>query len=326
MKFQSLKTALTEFLKIYSSDDELLKTVYLSWANDSVSEYSTYKVYDIRVMPLDIKNYQAVLPEGFYEEIQVLYTKQTECPTTRLEAIEWTQQIFGTDCKYVIKKECKGCSASTACECGSAPVIIVPDHLWQMNQSRNLYNTTGYVREFSMANTRYAKPRTQPLAILPLSTNNFHKINYDNLHDCKMPNLSTRDEYVINQDKIITSFKDGSIILAYQSEVLDEDGYRLIPDHPYAYEATTSYIMERKAFSDYSKNPNQTTRAFWSDMVSIRDKNVSRANSFFKVPTENEFDAIIKNVWSKVVPNHSHRYNLNRYKPDEYHKSKNFRV
>ena len=203
MTYQNLKSALTEFLKIYSSDDELTKTTYLSWANDSIEHYSNAQLYDIRVIPLTVKNYQAPLPDGFKGEIQLLYRKDCKVPSTRIEAIEWTQKMFGTDCNYIIKKECPKCSSNTSCMCGMAPITLIPDHLWQMNQSGDNYNTKAYVKEFSMANT--GKHHKRPsMGILPLSTNNFHTINFDTNDDCRYPNLSNRDEYKIQNDKIIT--------------------------------------------------------------------------------------------------------------------------
>lgn len=317
MTYQNLKSALTEFLKIYSSDDELTKTTYLSWANDSIEHYSNAQLYDIRVIPLTVKNYQAPLPDGFKGEIQLLYRKDCKIPSTRIEAIEWTQKMFGTDCNYIIKKECPKCSSNTSCTCGMAPITIIPDHLWQMNQSRDHYNTKAYVKEFSMGNTG-KHPKRPSLGILPLSTNNFHTISLDTNDDCRYPNLSNRDEYRIQNGKIITSFKEGEILLAYKSVHLDEDGYRLIPDHPYAYEATIAYIMERKAFSDYSKSKSQNDRMFWSDQLQLREASISKALSYLSIPSEAEFEAFIQNIWTKVTPNHSAKYNLNRHKRDEY--------
>ena len=81
MTYQNLKSALTEFLKIYSSDDELTKTTYLSWANDSIEHYSNAQLYDIRVIPRTVKNYQAPLPDGFKGEIQLLYRKDYKIPS-----------------------------------------------------------------------------------------------------------------------------------------------------------------------------------------------------------------------------------------------------
>ena len=317
MKYINAKAVVTEYLKIASPDDEVNRTLLMGFVNDATDKIISSNVYDFRNIVLPITNYGAELPKGFASVRQALYKEDTKICTKREEVIEWTQEIYGTGCHYKITKECPKCKAVEPCNCGMAPVVIIPTHLWHANHGEQFHGTMALKEEFTMG--QKPSPRSFPFRILHRTTNNFHTITTDLNDDCKYPSLSCRGEYSIRDgDRLITSFKEGEVLLAYKSKYIDEDGYLMVPDDVYAISAITSYVSERKAFSDYSRSRSQADRAFWSDMVQMAERDMKIARNKLNIPAQDKFEAWLDNHWKKYSKNNSDKYNLGRYKPDEY--------
>lgn len=316
MKYVNLKQALNEYLKIADFEDEISRTKLMGFANDAVDKIISDNVYDLRVIVLPISNYGCELPNGFVRVEQALYKLTPNC-TQRREVIEWTQKIFGTDCHYKITKECPKCKSIDPCECGMAPVVIIPNHLWHMNYGEQVYGAMSFREGYTSADRPVKKPQLE-FQILHRTTNNFHTIKEDLNDNCNYPRPGCRHEYSIRDSRLITSFKDGEVLLSYKSKFLDDDGYLMVPDNVYAFEAITSYIAERNAFSNYHKYKTQSDRAFWFDMVQLSSKTIQVAKSKLNIPPQDEFEAWMKNHWRKFVRNTSSEYNFDGYKPDEY--------
>lgn len=316
--FASIKTVLSEYLKMDRSQGEINRTALLSIANDGIEKISTGSIYDNRIVVLPVENYHANVPTGYKSTIQILYRKNPTKPCRREEIVEWTQDCFGSGCKLIITKQCPKCHTDGPCDCAMAPVIVKADDDWRSSRpGLQVEGSPLYKGQFSTTTKKCPESISQ-FCILPYSTNNFHLLKSQTNEDCDLPSTSCRDEYMIQGGRIETSFKKGEIILSYLSEPLDEDGYLMIPNHPIAYTAVTSYMLAQTALQSYIMNKTHGDRVFWIDMSQTADRNIRIAKAQLEFPAPDEFEAFIKNHWRKMIPNYHGEYNLNRYKPDEY--------
>lgn len=316
--FANIESVVSEYLKIAPQSGEISRTVLTSVANDGIERISTGSIMDLRIIVIPVNNYHGMLPKGFKSVEQILYAKDPQKSCTREEIIEWTQDCFGSGCKLTITKECPKCHMSDACDCAIAPVIVTADGNWRNAHPGLAYEgTRHYNGEFSTA-TRKCPSSISMFDILPYSSNNFHLMKSQLNDDCKYPDTHCRDEYTIQSGRIETSFKTGEIILSYRSEPVDENGYLMIPDHPIAYRAVVSYMLERMALQEYTKTKTQGDRAFWGDMMQQADKDVKIARTQLEFPAPDEFEAFIKNHWTKMIPYYHAQRNLNRYSEDQY--------
>ena len=318
LTFSNIESVLTEYLKLAPQYGEINRTMLLSAANDGIEKISTGSIMDLRIAVLPVENYHANTPKGFKAVEQVLYTKEPNATCTREEIIEWTQDCYGSGCKLRITKECPKCHMSGPCDCAIAAVVVTADGNWRDAHPGLQYEgTRHYNGEFSTA-TKKCPEAIQRFQILPYSTNYFHLLKSQTNEDCDLPELSCRDEYMVQGGRIETSFKKGELILSYRSEPVDDNGYLMIPDHPVAYRAVVSYMLERMALQEYTKTKTQGDRAFWGDMTQAADRDIKIARAQLEFPSPDEFEAFIKNHWTKMIPNYHSQTNLNRYKPDEY--------
>lgn len=317
-EYTSIKSVITEYLKMNISQGEIDRTFLLSAANDGIEKISTGSIFENRVKVLPVQNYYASLPTGFKSAIQVLYRKKPAEPCRREDVVEWTQQCFGSGCKLIITKECPTCHMEGPCDCSSAAVIVQADNNWRnAHPGLQVEGHKQYKGEVS-TDGRACNKTISEFQILPYSTNNFHLAKPETNDDCKTPITADRDEYSIANHRINTSFKEGEILISYLSEALDEDGYLMMPNHPVAYTAVVAHMMAQKALQDYGTQQTQGSRIFWIDMMQNAEKQIRIARSQLEFPSTDEFEAFIKNHWNKMVPNWHSEYNLNRYKPDEY--------
>ncbi len=316
--YANIESVVSEYLKLAPQLGEINRTMLTSVANDGIEKISTGSIMDLRIAVLPVENFHANLPKGYKAVEQILYRKEPKGHCTREEIIEWTQGCFGSGCKLKIIKECPKCHMSGPCDCAIAAVVVTADGNWiDAHPGLQYEGTRHYNGEFSTA-TKKCPQSISEFQILRYSTNNFHLMKSQTNDDCRLPSTSNRDEYMIQGGRIETSFKKGEILLSYRSEPVDENGYLMIPDHPIAYRAVTSYMLERMALQEYTKNKTQGDRAFWGDMSQQAERDVKIARTQLEFPSPDEFEAFIKNHWNKLIPNYHSEINLNRYKTDEY--------
>lgn len=316
----SIKAVVTEYLKTANPDDEINRTKLKSDANTVASLFSNADIKSLSVLPLPVYNYGANLPDNFYELVQILYRKKTKCPCLREEVVEWVKPCFGSGgCKLRITKECPDCHSHEPCECGIPPIIIEADHNWNsLHGGQHFVGTHGYLGERIIGNSRKCHNEITDFRILQRTTHNFHTQKFDTNDSCNYPDTVCDDGYIIKERKIITNFKEGELLVAYLSNLIDEEGYLMIPDHPVVIRAAKYYLLAQEALSTYVRTRSQQDRMFWSDMQSLSEMEIQKAKSKLRMPSYDEFKVSLKNHWHKLTKNFWQHENLGRYRPDEY--------
>lgn len=317
LEYVSIKTVLEDFADYSGEELQIPESVALKTANDTIQKIITGEQLDFRITKLTVKNHEAILPKGFKSVIQCLYRDHGHKPVRREEVVEWVQNIYDTDgCRLRINLECPDCHKET-CDCNSDVVIVNADRLYQ-DSHPEFYASKRYLHSYG----RVGEPRNNPcndFKIMRRKQGNFFNMQY---HVPGCVNVSFDDpnhaEYDIALPKIVTSIKDGDILLSYYSRVMDDEGYFMVPNHPRVFEAIFYAIEERLMWRDLRKTGDPKFRELF--MVAERKKNesISLARAAIQVPSYDEWIEFARNHWLKRVPETIDRLeaNLNRSIPD----------
>ena len=319
LEFISIKTVLEDYVDYSGEELQIPESVILKTANDTLQKILTGENLDMRVAKIDIKNYQAILPKGFKSVVQCLYRDATPKKVRREEVIEWSQNLYNNDgCKLKINLECPTCHEET-CDCNSDVVVVNVDRLWQ-DSHPEYYASKKYLHSYG----RIGEPNPNPcydFKIMRRKQGNFFATQY---HVPGCVNLSfddpNRAEYDISLPKIITSIKEGEILLSYMSVALDDNGYHLIPNHPRIMEALFYAIEERVMWKNYRKSGDNKYRDLFLLAEKKKNETISLSRSAIQVPSYDAWMEFARSHWTKLIPETIDRdeVNLGRGLPERY--------
>lgn len=316
LEFKNIRTILEDYAEYSGEELQIPESLILKTANDTLQKIMTGEQLDMRLAILDVKNYQAELPKGFKSVAQALYKDNTHRKVRREEVVEYVQKIWGSDCELKINIECPECHKET-CDCNSDVVTVNVDRMWQ-DSHPEFYASKRFLHNFGRVGEPNYNPCTE-FKLMRRKQGNFHAAKY-HLEGCV--NLSFDDpnaaEYDIYMPKIVTSFKDGEILLSYLSLVVDQSGYLQIPDHARVYEALFYAIDERVLWRKYRISGDPKFRDMWNISSSKAKETISLARSAIQVPNFDEWMAFTKNHWTKFIPNWGYEQYLNASTPDAY--------
>jgi hypothetical protein len=106
--------------------------------------------------------------------------------------------------------------------------------------------------------------------------------------------------YNINDNYIITSFKDGAkVLISYKAFPIDEDGYPLVPDNEKFKQAVQWYVMSKLGYRSWIKG-SLSDKAF-NYIETQRDWYIGAATTAGLNPTYDEMESL-KNEWVKLLP------------------------
>jgi len=317
LEYISIKTVLEDFVDYSGEELQIPESVALKTANDTLQKIMTGEQLDFRIAKLTIKNHEAELPKGFRSVIQCLYRDNTPQRVRREEVVEWVQNLYDTDgCKLRINLECPNCHEES-CNCNTDVVIVDADRMYQ-DSHPEYYASKKYLYNYGKIGSGNPNP-CWDFKIMRRAQNNMFSLQY---HIPGCVNLSFDDphnaEYDISLPKMVTSIKEGEILLSYYSRVMDDEGYFMIPNHARVFEALFYAIEERVIWRDLRKTGDPKFREMY--LIAERKKNdaIALARSAIQVPSFDQWIEFARNHWIKHVPESLDRLevNLNRRSPD----------
>lgn len=113
------------------------------------------------------------------------------------------------------------------------------------------------------------------------------------------PILNANETYTINNSYLVTSFREGSVVMSYLAVALDDEGFPLIPDNYYYIKAIKAYVtmmLDRIEWRAGRMRDNvfEHSRMDWGNYV----RAAKGAGLMPSIPqTEN-----IKNQWLSLMP------------------------
>lgn len=231
-QFVSIDTIVAKYLRDFRGldfdEDEVIE-----WIGEAVGFTKMAKVSEEAIAFLEVKNYQAELPQWLHYIIQIArknnWEKETfECSTVEvLETLDIPLPVITEDCQGKLSGEVE-------------PVYYRPYFDLQ-------YEYLGW------ANSR---AKRDSFSAVRLSNHTFFNTLVCQTEDTKGAycNDCGEDEYTIVDNQLRFSFKEGFVAVAYLRQKIDtHTGYPMIPDDEYMKAAITYYITwkvkQREAYN-----------------------------------------------------------------------------
>lgn len=219
--------------------EEISETDVVEWAGEALEFIGAVTLYEEAVSFIEIENYEADLPNGLHSILQVARNnrwskenKEELCPAnvvldcTTEQMLDTTNDSCGCTNnllldKYPVPLDCKG----------------TPITEYELAYYRPYFDLQ--YEYYGWMKSNYYQRDYSPMRLANHTF--FNSIVCE--EDPKIYTNRATDEYTIVEDKIRTSFKEGSIAIAYYRQRIDPDtGYPMIPDEVSIITAITMYI------------------------------------------------------------------------------------
>lgn len=196
----------------------------IEWIGEALFKIEAKRLLTEELSILKVENHRATLPQGLCEIIQVAYSTEDSTPENCDKNT--------CDCPST-SEDCDYCSEDTNVyfECWQKDInYILPEkryleviHSYEVYKRFTPYFFQKYVPMRLMTNTMGAALKYQCSDSLNLYS-------------------TSQYEYRVENNTIYTNVQEGSIVIAYTKQPLDERGYPLIIDVESVLEAITKYI------------------------------------------------------------------------------------
>lgn len=212
--------------------EEISEVDVVEWAGEALEGIGAIGLYEQAVAFVEVENYQANLPNGLHNIIQVArdntWTKEV-CPADIILDCDIKKEKDTTD-------KC-GCNANSNVEgypipldCNGTPIVD-----YEVAYYRPYFDLQYEYIDWCKSN-QYQK-------YTPVRLSNHSFFGSLVCEEKEGLYIGSTDEYTIDNDRIKTSFETGFIAIAYNRQKVDIDtGYPLIPDDYSVTSAITWYI------------------------------------------------------------------------------------
>lgn len=295
---------------------------YLEWADQGIGRLITATQKDHKIAVIPIRDFRGKLPKGFIAAMECAYRAYPEKKCRRDQVVQWTQDIMdGSGCQVVIDLQCPACE-KVDCTCDSPIVTVDVNEIFRASHPEHFY---GYMAHFTgYGNTLGGEKTckyTDEFKLMRRTCHNFYNIPY-HIGNCVNFNLDSPVEYDIHPVgvdgyQISTTFKEGEVLIAYISERVDHNGYRLLPNTVNAQDAVLASIDERVAYRYWRKNRGDTVaRTDWQILEALRKEKIGRAVSELKVPDKDKWLNFLNTHWKQLIPYWEYDSNRNLHNPN----------
>jgi hypothetical protein len=262
---------------------------------------------------IDIDNYKGILPSNLKYVSQALYYEEEDTHYESERVIEWSKNLYGTDCNLDVKLNCDSCYDG----CRTKIITLDTDWNYLLKNPQWSYNHS----KFFYGDRKLDKNKSCQLPIpkfklMRRTTNNFFNIPY-HINECINFNNDSLVEYSISYPNIITNFKKGTVLLAYLGVAMDEEGYRKIPDLEQVYDAIYYSIRERLAEQKFDNEPSQNNRiALQLAEAKAKEKRKIVKGKLSEVEPD-EWEMFVRNHMVRTIPYYKWEKTGNRYIGDK---------
>lgn len=211
--------------------DEISETDVIEWSGEALEGIGTVTLYEEAVAFIEVKNHQAILPNGLHSIIQLARNNQwvkgvtgvcpkdiiTPCPID----IEVPTEVPTDDCLSPVVLDCHGTPITDYELAYYRPYF---DLQYEYNGWNGHSNNVEHFSPIRLANHTFFQTIVCP-------------------EDKQVYTGSCIDEYTIQGDVLKFSFQEGQVALAYHRQKVDpETGYPMVPDDYSVITAITMYI------------------------------------------------------------------------------------
>lgn len=326
-EFVPIETVINDYIDLTDYKGRLEKNVLLKWANDVVTklQFEDNLVHKVAILP--VENYQARVPADFAKITQIALRPERKEKVKRYEVVEWTQKALdGSGCEFKITMDCPRCK-STDCSCAAPEVVIDVDRMWEMNHPETKYGymshfvrTGGWVNEGG----RHAASTYHPeFVILRAAQHNYFNADFYikgclNLNQKLMADMPY--EFLFEPPFIRVNVEKGDLIFSYFAKRTDENGYLMIPNNPYVFEAITWSIEERMLYREFRKSGEAGYMQASQMAQQQKEIAMARAREQLLTPDFQSWWSFMEHMYIRNKKYDDFFQQMNRKQPDPYQK------
>lgn len=294
----SIKSIIEDYIA-KTGNTEVEPNQLFRFANDGLDRILPGEEFSHNIALLDVKNYKGLAPSNFKYVLQAASKVGKTKKVKSEHIIEYTKNIYGSDCKLNVDVHCDKCGDYDSCN--SEIITFDIDHNYLLKHPEYMYKHTNHLYGArSMDSPKTGCNLHSDFQLMRRTSNYFFNVPY-HVNECININADTHIEYDIHLPNILVNFEEGQILLAYLGSNVDNDGYLMIPNVPVVYDAVIQWIEERLAYIDYRKTKEQRDRIFWQQSLELRDKKVKQARMYLATPAVDEWEGFIRNHWVRRV-------------------------
>lgn len=312
-EYVSIEAVLQKFLDLSQDQDNLRPGFILDIADDIIDRLVPPEQYEWNIFLIKLDSRSFVIPRPLRQIVQALYLNDPR-PVSTTEVVSWTHQVWGSGgCQLEVTPKCSPCQTYDPNDPAVAVVnltglenLAYPDAIWGHSKfykgERGAWNQK---RWFYPMKTR---------------SNNFHNVPY-HINGCLNINFDSDIEYEVRNRIMRLNRDQGWVLISGRCEVLDENGYRRVPNNSNVFDTITHFIEYRLAYERWRNGPRKD-RSHNRELQAYNEQKYKecfrRATADLMFPEYPEWVDFMDNHWMKYHPYYSRRDNLNRYQEDQF--------
>ncbi len=324
-RFVSISNAVQDWVDDNEVMEELDEPLLVRWATDAIAMVDTPENKVHKLALLYVSNYKAELPNDFYllQSVAGRAYPNDKCKRTRRErVVQWIQKE--ADCELEINLVCDFCKDKDCCCTVSKPIDV--NRIWEQAHPEIYHKGYSKLGRFGYGYDGVSDVGEPKFHLLGYSNSDFFQSQHF-LGDC--PNVQCTDcrhTFKMHPPYIGVDFSKGELILSYLGAVTDENGDRMMPDHPDLHQAVQSHIdykwytrMSRKNANNGKYNLSFAIQQA-REAVAIREDGFSKYRTSITTPEIHEFRQWVQNSWLQRHPNHDRHLNSSGGDYERYQK------
>lgn len=252
-------------------------TDWKEWIAEALHKIGAIQQYDRKVLTIQIKDYQAKLPNDLEKILFVAYSKDGKHGWIPMKKSTGHFSVF-----YNFDDN------ANTCETG---MLFQDDALIPL--VKNIFNTDNNREALDILNGDNQNIRKTLSALL----NQYTVHNKNGLANCV--DYSNTVQYDIKPGYIVSNIKNGFIKLSYIATYVDGDGMPMIPDSTSYSEAIYWYIVMKMLYAEYFKG--QADINMYNDAKMAWNFYRNQAYGEAMMPDQNDM-LNISNTWHTLVP------------------------
>ena len=270
----------------------------VEWIGEALEHIGAGAHVETKGCILDVKDFKGMLPPDLYYVNQVSINQTEQSVSLRGKIDELQEEIKSLRDEYTVQT---GLFASTVTQLADGTISsgvnqIYLESLDKLRKNSDQTLNKLYADAHVIYNS-YMQPSTGRLTPLQYCTTNFPRgIHCD---ECINETVQSTECYLLENNMIKTSFKEGKVCLSYTGFATDTDCYPLLPDDISFKEATFWYVYKKLLLSgmfDPSKNGVDYNFADqkWKYYC-------TQARNSAKFPDITKYESFM-NQWVRLVP------------------------
>ena len=270
----------------------------VEWIGEALEHVGAGAHVESKGCVLDIKDFKGTLPADVYYINQVALNQTEVSMSLRAKIDDLQEDIKDLGVTYTASA---GVLANTINELADG-TISSNVNIQLLNELEKIRKTTDHnlnrlVADAHVIYTSYMNPTTGMLTPMQYCTTNFPRgIHCD---ECINETVQSTECYLIENDRIKTSFKEGKLCLSYTAFATDSDCWPLVPDDISFKEAMFWYIYKKLLLSG-TVDPNNNGLGY--DVADQKWKYYcTQARNEAKYPDMAKYESFM-NQWVRLVP------------------------